>query len=233
MSTVRVSVVAPVFNNAGSLPALCSRVRVAFAPEPVEIVLVDDGSSDGSREVLAALDVTRVLHDRNRGQNQAILTGLGAASGEVCCVLDADLEDPPEALPALIAALTDRVPVAFSSRDEPRLASTRLFRRVMRAAFPTLTPHACLCFAMTRTVVDRLLAVAREGDYVVALIGGMGVPTTEVLIQREERRSGQSGYPGLARYTHAARLLWSSLRVRRGGQVTRRGRDERSPRDTR
>jgi polyisoprenyl-phosphate glycosyltransferase len=211
----RVTVIAPVYNNGPTLGVLCRRIRAAFHPDPVEIVLVDDGSTDGSRVAMEALDVRSVLHDRNRGQNQAILTGLGEATGEICCALDADLEDPPEALPDLVAALgAGGVAVAFASRDERRRLTSRVFRRVMRAAFPTLPRHSSLCFALDRPTRDRLLATAAPGDYLVAVIGAMGVRTTEVPIRRGLRETGRSGYAGLARCWYAARMLRSAFRWR-------------------
>jgi glycosyltransferase involved in cell wall biosynthesis len=140
-----VSVVAPVYNNAATLPALTARIRAAFPATPLEIILVDDRSTDRSREVMRTLGVRVIMHERNQGQNAAVLTGLRAATGAVCCALDADLEDPPEALPALVRALdprdidavpldharavpdaaTARVPVFRNRRPHPR-SSDRL-----------------------------------------------------------------------------------------------------------
>jgi polyisoprenyl-phosphate glycosyltransferase len=226
----RVSVIAPVYNNGPTLYLLCERIRAAFHPEPVEIVLVDDASTDDSRRIMETLDLRAVFHDRNRGQNQAILTGLGHATGEVFCALDADLEDPPAALPALVAALgVDGVAVAFASRDERRRLTSRAFRRVMRAVFPTLPGHSSLCFALDRHTRDRLLATATDGDYLVAMIGAMGVRTTEVPVRRGLREAGVSGYAGLARYRYAARMLRSALRwkVRTQAAGDRPGSDTR------
>jgi glycosyltransferase involved in cell wall biosynthesis len=216
----RVAVVVPVYNNVTTLVALCDRIRASFGSDAAEIVLVDDGSSDGSRDLLPTLGARAILHERNLGQNQAILTGLSAAQADVYCALDADLEDPPEALPRLVAALGDRgVQAAFSSRDERRPLSSRLFRRALRATFPTLPPYSSLCFAIDRATRDRLVAVGRASDYVVALIGGLGVPTAQVDVRREARGGGVTGYAGAARYRYAFRMLRATLRARWRGVI--------------
>jgi glycosyltransferase involved in cell wall biosynthesis len=212
---LRIAVVVPVYNNATTLTSLCDRTRAAFPERDVEIVLVDDGSSDGSRELIGTLSARAIRHDRNRGQNQAILTGLAAADADAYCALDADLEDPPEALPRLVEALGDRkVQAAFSSRDERRPLSSRLFRRTLHATFPTLPPYSSLCFAIDRATRDRLVAIGQESDYVVALIGELGVPTTQIAVQREARGGGATGYPGAARYRYGFRMLRATMRAR-------------------
>ena len=104
------SVVLPVFNERESLAELhrrLSSVMIALA-EPYEIIYVDDGSRDGSGDLLAAIQQNdaqvRVLHlSRNFGHQAAISAGLDHASGDAVIVLDADLQDPPEVLPALLA----------------------------------------------------------------------------------------------------------------------------------
>jgi glycosyltransferase involved in cell wall biosynthesis len=213
----RVAVIVPVFNNVTTLGPLCERLRRAFPPGTLEIVLVDDGSTDGSRALLESSGARRVLHERNLGQNQAILTGLGAASdAEVYCALDADLEDPPEALPALVAVVqAGQARAAFSTRDESRRLSSRLFRWTLRAFFPTLPPYASLCFAVDRATRNQLVEIGLDGDYVVALIGAMGIPTIGVPIRRAPRGGGRTAYTGLARYRYAAGMLRASLRAKR------------------
>jgi hypothetical protein len=101
--------------------------------------------------------------------------------------------------------------VVFSSRDEARPLTSRLFRRAMRTLFPSLPAHPCLCFAIDRETRTEVVRAAREGDYLPAVIGALGVPTGQVSVRRETRPAGRSGYGGRLRWTYAAGALWSSI----------------------
>jgi undecaprenyl-phosphate 4-deoxy-4-formamido-L-arabinose transferase len=210
-----VSVVVPVYNNASTLPELCRRLRLAMPDRPLEIVMVDDGSADDSLAVMRRLSVVAVAGQRNRGQNGAILVGLARAAHPICCVLDADLQDPPEALPAMLTRLeTGDVGVVFSSRRAPRHITSRLFRFAVQRLFPTLPPHPCLCFAINADVRLALVEVATDSDYLPAVIGALRVPATEVAIERGFRSGGESGYAGTKRVRYAAGALWSAIQLR-------------------
>ncbi|MDP2469581.1 MAG: glycosyltransferase family 2 protein, partial [Candidatus Palauibacterales bacterium] len=114
------SVVMPVYNEQDTLEAIIRRVRAV--PLKIELVCVDDGSTDRSREILARLEseglVDRViLHERNRGKGRALATGFAAASGNVVVIQDADLEyDPEEYRKLLEPILDDRADVVYGSR---------------------------------------------------------------------------------------------------------------------
>lgn len=117
----RLSVVMPVFNEGKTLAEIVERVLSA----PVlgmerELIIVNDGSSDGTREVLDSLKdpCLRVLHhDRNRGKGAAVRTGIAAASGDIILIQDADLEYMPEEYPRLLQPLLDRgARVVYGSR---------------------------------------------------------------------------------------------------------------------
>jgi glycosyltransferase involved in cell wall biosynthesis len=113
------SVVIPCFNEAATILDLLERVRSAPVASK-QIIVVDDGSSDGTRELLQGLqadDLTVLLHERNRGKGAALATGFAAALGEICIVQDADLEYDPAEYPLVIGPIVQgKADVVFGSR---------------------------------------------------------------------------------------------------------------------
>ena len=114
------SVLIPVYNEKATVLELLSRVEAVELPVSKQIVVVDDGSTDGTRELLKELPVSRatvVLHERNRGKGAALRTALERATGEFVVVQDADLEYDPSDFPALLGPLLDgRADAVYGSR---------------------------------------------------------------------------------------------------------------------
>ncbi len=115
------SVIVPCFNERATIAEIIRRVQ-ASAPE-AEIIVVDDGSTDGTREVLAQLTpeshpaVRVLLHEQNKGKGAALHTGFEAASGEILLIQDADLEYDPRDYPALLRPIQEgRADVVYGSR---------------------------------------------------------------------------------------------------------------------
>jgi glycosyltransferase involved in cell wall biosynthesis len=113
------SVLIPCFNEAATILDLLERVRSAPVASK-QIIVVDDGSTDGTRELLQGLradDLTVLLHERNRGKGAALATGFAAARGEICIVQDADLEYDPAEYPLVIGPIVQgKADVVFGSR---------------------------------------------------------------------------------------------------------------------
>ena len=118
---MKLSVVIPVYNEAATIESLLDRVR--SVPVDKELVVVDDCSTDGTRDRLAALqqrgdpDLRIVFHEVNRGKGAALRTGFGAATGDVVIIQDADLEYDPFEYPKLMQPIVDgRADVVYGSR---------------------------------------------------------------------------------------------------------------------
>ncbi len=119
---LRVSVVVPVYNEKATVGELLRRVQAVSLPK--EIIVVDDGSTDGSRQVLADMegqpDVRVLYHEHNQGKGAALRTGFQQAGGDVIIVQDADLEYDPVQYPQLLQPIVDGVAdVVFGSRFVP------------------------------------------------------------------------------------------------------------------
>ena len=129
-TTFKLSVVIPVYNERGTVAELVRRVQAV--PIDKEILLVDDGSTDGTPTVLAKLaeqpGVRLIRHERNQGKGAALRTGFAAATGDVVIVQDADLEYDPAEYPRLLQPLIDgRADVVYGSRFSGNVARIHLF----------------------------------------------------------------------------------------------------------
>jgi glycosyltransferase involved in cell wall biosynthesis len=119
---LKISVVVPIYNEKATLLEIVRRVRAV--PIPKEIILVDDASTDGTRDLLAGLDrgddVHIVLHERNRGKGAAVRTGFAQATGDIVLIQDADLEYDPDQYHRLIQPIVEGVAdVVYGSRFLP------------------------------------------------------------------------------------------------------------------
>ena len=118
--SVTLSVVIPVYNEARTIAAVIERVLKAPVDLPREIIVVDDASTDGTRELLQAMppgEIRLVLHDVNRGKGAAIRTGVAHATGDIVLIQDADLEYDPRDYPMLLEPiLENQADVVFGNR---------------------------------------------------------------------------------------------------------------------
>jgi dolichol-phosphate mannosyltransferase len=114
------SVVVPTYNEVGSVPKLAERLHAALGARDWELVIVDDGSPDGTADIAAALAPripTNVVRRAGKGGlASAVIAGFAAARGDILVVMDADLSHPPELVPALLSAIEDGADLAVGSR---------------------------------------------------------------------------------------------------------------------
>jgi len=203
-----VSIVVPVFNEAENLPALQARLLAVMdgLGRSYEIVFTNDGSTDASGAILAGLvearpDVVRVIDfDRNYGQHMAIMAAFEHARGAVMVTLDADLQNPPEEIPKLLA-LTDAGHDAVGGyraqrRDSPfrRWASWCINR--VRAATTNIAmrDQGCMLRAYARPVVERIVASGETSTFIPALALFFAARPAEVEVAHAARAAGESKY---------------------------------------
>ena len=116
---MKLSIIIPCYNEKNTIGSLIDAVKEAPVANK-EIIVVDDGSKDGTREVLETLrsqDIKIIYHQTNQGKGAALRTGFAAATGDICIVQDADLEYDPQELPIVIQPILDgKADVVFGSR---------------------------------------------------------------------------------------------------------------------
>jgi undecaprenyl-phosphate 4-deoxy-4-formamido-L-arabinose transferase len=202
------SVVIPVYNEEAGLPALFARLYPALDAlrVPYEVIFVNDGSRDRSaallREQFAARpDVTRViLFNANYGQHLAILAGFERVRGERIITLDADLQNPPEEIGKLLAAMeqgADYVGGVRRHREDAwwRRVASRLMNRLReRITRIRMTDQGCMLRAYSRDIVDAVVTAREVSTFIPALAYTFAHHPVEIDVLHEERTAGVSKY---------------------------------------
>jgi undecaprenyl-phosphate 4-deoxy-4-formamido-L-arabinose transferase len=205
---VRVSVVVPVYNEEGSLPELLTRVQRVMeeSGDSYELVFVDDGSCDGSLDLLKEAarqrpERIRVLElARNFGQHQAILAAFQYVTGDVVVTLDADLQNPPEEIPKLLAKVAEGYDVVGGIRQNRqdslprRLASAWVNRVTVKITGLRLTDFGCMLRAYSRDVVHEINSCDEASTFIPALAQSFARRPTEIEVAHAARRHGSSAY---------------------------------------
>ena len=200
------SVVAPVFNEEDNVRAFCERTVSALAGVPFEVVLVDDGSSDGTAGVLeeiAAADsrIRVVTLSRNFGHQTALTAGLEHAAGDAVVMIDADLQDPPELIPDLVEWWRKGSDVVVAVR-EARAGETRFklmtaswfYKLLGRVAQIEVQHNAGDFRLLSRRALDALLAMPERNRYIRGMTAWVGFTHTTVPYRRAPRHAGETKF---------------------------------------
>lgn len=219
---VRLSIVIPVFNEEAVLPILLRRcdALIDTLGGPVETIFVDDGSTDCTSIILKAKakDDPRYRYiglSRNFGHQIAITAGMDAALGDAVVVMDADLQDPPEVVPEMVARWKDGYDVVYArrlSRDGDgafKRATAHLFYRLLGSISSVRIPDDVGDFRLVdRKVLDIFRQMPEQDRFVRGMFAWLGFNQTEVAFHRLPRAAGETKYP-----------FWKMIRLALAGAI--------------
>ena len=202
------SIIAPVFNEADSVDTLYTRVEAVMAGlgEPWELLLVDDGSRDGSRERILQLaqedrHVRPIIFSRNFGHQIAVTAGLDYSLGEAVVIIDADLQDPPEVSPELVEKWREGFEVVYAVRAERKgetwfkRATASLFYRLIYRITDVEIPVDTGDFRLIdRKVVDALKQMKERHRFLRGMAAWVGFRQIGVPYARQARTAGETKY---------------------------------------
>jgi polyisoprenyl-phosphate glycosyltransferase len=211
MSPPSLSIVVPCYNEEACLAELHGRLTAAASSvvgEDYEIVLVNDGSSDRSWEMMRSLSGTdprlvAINLSRNHGHQLALTAGLDLCSGKRILIIDADLQDPPELLPAMIVEMDERgadvvyaVRRARAGETAFKRGTAKLFYRLLSRLAEIEIPRDTGDFRlMSRRALDALLSLPEQARFIRGMVAWVGFRQVPIAYDRAERHAGQSKYP--------------------------------------
>ncbi len=225
---MKVSIVVPLYNEQESLPLLLEEIEKTFTdrPEAYELVLVDDGSRDNSFAVCKKLHASypgrvRVFRfSRNYGKSAALSVGIEQAHGDIIVTMDADLQDDPSAIPAMLAKLDegwDLVSGWKKKRYDPlgKTLPSKVWN-MLTSAIAGIRLHDFNCgFKMYRATVAKSLDIYGERHrYLPALAHWDGYSVTEIPVPHHPRKYGKSKY-GMMRMVNGLLDMFTLMFLRR------------------
>jgi polyisoprenyl-phosphate glycosyltransferase len=200
------SVVAPVYNEEQLIELFVERACAALADYTFELVLVDDGSSDATPQLLDRLadqdPRVRVIHlSRNFGHQAALTAGLEHAIGDVVAMIDADLQDPPELIPTMIEQWQQGADVVYAVRRQRsgetafKLATASWFYKLFdKLAQVNLEPNSGDFRLLDRSALNALLAMTERSRFLRGMTVWVGFTQTAVPYERDARHAGETKY---------------------------------------
>lgn len=208
MAKVYCSVVVPVYNEEGNLRPLFERLCAVMDADgrPWEVVFTNDGSVDGSRDILREFyeqrpgNVRVIDFNGNYGQHMAIIAAFERVRGEVIVTIDADLQNPPEEIPKLLKAYEEGYDAVGGKRMHRqdtagrRYASKLMNRMRERMTDIHMSDQGCMLRAYSRRVVEAICHSGERSTFIPALAYKYASRPTEVPVAHAERAAGESKY---------------------------------------
>ena len=205
------SIVVPCFNEEACLPELRQRLAAAALQavgDDYELVLINDGSSDGSWPIMQRMagedpHVVAVNLSRNHGHQLALTAGLDLCRGDIILIIDADLQDPPELLPAMLKCMRDQsADVVYGVRKSragetafKRATAHGFYRLLSRATDVDIPVDAGDFRLMSRRALDALLAMPEQARFIRGMVAWIGFRQVPFAYDRQERFAGETKYP--------------------------------------
>jgi len=194
------TVVVPCYNEAEVLPVFHARLAVALRGLKWDVIYVNDGSTDGTLQVLRTLPNASILNlSRNFGKEAAATAGIDMAQGDAVILIDADLQDPPELIPEMVAAWHAGFDMVYAQRRARageswfKKTSAAYFYRLMQGVGRVQLPPDTGDFRlMSRRVVDAVGQLREQHRFMKGIFAWVGYPSCAVLYDREARAAGVS-----------------------------------------
>ena len=202
------SIVVPVYNEEGCLQELIDRTLKACeaSKKKFEIVLIDDGSEDGTLEILQAASkkhediVVSCILNRNYGQHNAIMAGFSIVRGDLIVTIDADLQNPPEEIPRLVAKAEEGYDVVGTIRQKRqdtffrRYASKIVNKATQKATGVNMKDYGCMLRAYRINIIKAMLECRENSTFIPVLGNSFARYTCEIPVKHNERAVGDSKY---------------------------------------
>jgi dolichol-phosphate mannosyltransferase len=226
---IAISVVVPVLNEQGNIADLAARLvhvlstlcqREGLADDAFEIIFVDDGSADGSWSLVESRNrqdrrVGGLRLSRRFGHHVAVTAGLDRAAGAAVVVMDGDLQDPPEAIPALYERYKAGFDLVYAIRQQrhdsllKRVNSQLFWRTMNRVSGLHMPPNQMMLRILSRRFVDALGQMRESARFVHGMMAWAGFRVASVEVEHRERKSGQTKYSVMRQLSLALYALTS------------------------
>lgn len=207
-----ISVVVPFLNESPNLQPLCDEIKASLDPlgRSYEVLFIDDGSTDDGIEVLERCradmpQIKVVSFRRNFGQTAAMVAGLDYAQGDIVVTLDADRQNDPADIPAMVAKIEEGYDMAcgwrfdrqdtYLSRKLPSMLANRLISTITEVR---LHDYGCTLKAMTKELAKSVILYGEMHRFIPAVASGVGAKIAEVKVNHRARTAGESKY-GISR----------------------------------